>query len=263
MDKPALLSILEKDSALIDLAGAAMYKIREPKGSTRLSFQQISDGKKRRNRELAVSVISDVLRRYPDPGSVQSADVVENYLAEVMYRTLSPGKSESFPLDQRTPFAKSYYREKASSFFFDFLEPLSIQERKSALPRSVPIASVTKTSPASKAVGIKRSTKTKRTPNQSDQTKAIDRHSRAESAACVNAVQPPPKKWDQSQKPPTYAAPIRQMPASRPKPRMEVTNTVSRASIDIPQTSVQPATGSTWLLLYIALLLIFIIHLLL
>jgi hypothetical protein len=96
MDKPALLGVLEKDSMLLDLAGAAMYKTREPKGSTRLSFPQISEGKKCRNRELAISVISDVLYRYPDPRSVQSADEIRDYMANVMYAPWRQARPTTF-----------------------------------------------------------------------------------------------------------------------------------------------------------------------
>jgi hypothetical protein len=125
MDKPAIIRALEADPRLVDYAGMAMYKIREPVGNTRLTFQQITVGKQTRNRQLAVRIITQVLERYPDPQGIQSVDEVKNYMAEVMYRTLAPTKAEHFPLDQRTPFARTYYREKAESFFYDFLSPIA------------------------------------------------------------------------------------------------------------------------------------------
>lgn len=131
-----LFRALQQDERVLDLAAAAMYKIREPRGSTRIAFERVSPAKKARNRELAVQILTAVLARYPDPLRVSSPDEIKTFMAEQMYKMLAPNKSESFPFDQRTPFARTYYQERAETFMRNFLMPLAEQQSHEP-PRSV------------------------------------------------------------------------------------------------------------------------------
>src|SRR5690606_10656336 len=115
-----LLQAIQRDRHLLDTAAAAMYKIREPRGSTHLSFDQISPGKQARNRELAIQILGSVLTRYPDPSKISYPSEIKIYMAEQMYTLLAPRKSEIFPFDQRTQFARSYYQERAERFMYEF-----------------------------------------------------------------------------------------------------------------------------------------------
>jgi hypothetical protein len=137
MNQIDLFRTLQQDEHVLNIAAAAMYKIREPKGSTRLSFEQLSPHKQARNRELAVQILRTVLERYPDPTKVSSPDEVKVFLAEQMYKMLAPKKSESFPFDQRTPFARSYYQERAETFLRNFLLPLAEQTQRQSTARPI------------------------------------------------------------------------------------------------------------------------------
>lgn len=125
MNKLDVIKTLEQDMFTLNSAAAAMYRIREPVGSTRLAFDQISSNKQARNRELALQTLTAVFEKFPEPTEISDPKVVSEFLAKQMYRTLSPRKSEQFPFDQRTPYARSYYRDTADRFLENFLLPLA------------------------------------------------------------------------------------------------------------------------------------------
>lgn len=131
MNKLDVIKTLEQDMFTLNSAAAAMYRIREPVGSTRLAFDQISSNKQARNRELALQTLTAVFEKFPEPTEISDPKVVSEFLAEQMYRTLSPRKSEQFPFDQRTPYARSYYRDTADRFLENFLLPLAEASRQS------------------------------------------------------------------------------------------------------------------------------------
>lgn len=125
MKKPAFISALEADHTALRHAGAAMYKIREPKGSQRVNYDDITLSKQKRNQELAIRLVTQVFTHFPDPSKTESSEELMDYMAEQKYQILSPLKSETFPYDQRTPFARTYYKERARTFFYEFLLPIS------------------------------------------------------------------------------------------------------------------------------------------
>ncbi len=107
MNQLAVIRALEKDPAALGSAAAAMYRIRELMGSTIRSFEEISKNKKERNAELALQLLSAMLTRYPNPEHVKDRGEVITYLGEQMYKTLAPRKSQDFPFEDRTVFARS------------------------------------------------------------------------------------------------------------------------------------------------------------
>ncbi len=131
MKQLSVIQSLKQDTFALDYAAAAMYRIREPIGSTRLPFSEISSGKQTRNRDLALRTLTAVFEQYPDPTEVRDPDILKDFLAEQMYRTLAPQKSEQFPFDQRTPYARSYYRDTAERFLENFLLPLAEASQRS------------------------------------------------------------------------------------------------------------------------------------
>lgn len=189
MNQIDLLRVVEKDQRVLDIAAAAMYKIREPKGSTRRSFDQLSHAKQARNRELAILVLRAVFERYPDPSTVASPAEVKVFLAEQMYMLLAPRKSETFPFDKRTPYAQSYYQERAETFMRNFLLPLVEQNRPAAVNDR-------------KSLG--KSDTSMSTPQQPRKTGELPRHSSAQTL--------PPSR------PTTVDLPIRSTVPSRRSP---------------------------------------------
>lgn len=156
MDQLAIIRALEKDPAALSPAAAAMYRIREPKGSAIRPFEVISENKKKRNAELALQLLTAMFDKYPNPEQVRDRQEVIAFLGEQMYRTLAPRKSESFPYDRRTPFARSYYEGKAERFLYDFLLPLSQRHhasQSSAQLGAAPSRPALKPDAASKRLG--------------------------------------------------------------------------------------------------------------
>lgn len=129
MNNVDLVKFMSENDEFLNSAAAAMYKVREPAGSKRLAFQQISPAKQQRNKELALQTLRGVVEQFPNLSQTPDPEVVKDFLAEQMYRTLAPKKSEHFPLDQRTPFARSYYRNTAEQFLETFLLPMAKEVR--------------------------------------------------------------------------------------------------------------------------------------
>ena len=175
-----LLQAIQRDRHLLDTAAAAMYKIREPRGSTHLSFDQISPGKQARNRELAIQILGSVLTRYPDPSKISDPSEIKIYMAEQMYTLLAPRKSEIFPFDQRTQFARSYYQERAERFMYEFLLPFAYLQRPQVTDRQVERAKPIPSVPAT--TGFRKNTKVLPT-SKSEQAHSLNPPSRGPASS--------------------------------------------------------------------------------
>ncbi len=116
-------SQLHLNDAMLDHCAEAMYKIREPKGSTRVPFLQLTDGKKIANRRVAREVLQTATLAWSRSSVNTDPNSIFDLVGDDLYRRMAPNKSQLNPWDGRSNFAKDYYRNMARTYLYDVLKP--------------------------------------------------------------------------------------------------------------------------------------------
>lgn len=132
-------SHLHLNDAMLDHCAEAMYKIREPIGSTRVPFSAISQGKKITNRRVASEVLQTATLAWSQSSASTDPNSIFDLVGDDLYRRMAPNKSQLNPWDGRSDFAKDYYRAKARTYLYAVLNPYASDSPSSyqvSAPRS-------------------------------------------------------------------------------------------------------------------------------
>ncbi len=113
-----MLRQLEMGGAFLDRCAESMYRLREPRNSQTIAYETISSQKQERNREIAMEVMTVAILRVQRVTSFEEIDGVFDTIASEFYSHVAPLKSQTDPLEQRSEFARGWYRQRARDFLY-------------------------------------------------------------------------------------------------------------------------------------------------